>query len=432
MNSAEAAGSTTGACFVGPAFGGIASVTNPAASTCTMDLSWAAASTRCGGAVTYRVHRGTSPSFIPDAGNLIASGVAATAYSDVAALTDGTTYYYLVRAVDGANGADDGNSAILSSSPTGPVATGTWTDDGGDTGTAKLLLASPWSVQATGGKTGPNVYATGNYTNNLCSAVTSPAISVQSTSALSFATKYDIETSWDAGIVEVAQGPAFGTWTRLATVNYPDALLNLGNACGFPKTFSGTVFSKTYATPAYPVSDFTGSLAAFAGKDIKLRWRISSDATGTGKGWWLDDIAVTNAVFKQVCTPGAVESVPVEVSPDASPMLASRAAAGTAVDLGYTPACGAADNVVYWGYGPIAGSLAWTNAACAVGNTGTASFDPGDPAPETFLYFVIVGQSATKEGSYGRALTGTGPVERPEAVAVGACDRPQDLTGVCP
>ena len=61
-------------------------------------------------------------------------------------------------------------------------------------------------------------------------------------------------------------------------------------------------------------------------------------------------------------------------------------------------------------------------------NTGRATFDPGDPAPDGFFYFVIVGQSVSKEGSYGRGTLG----ERPEAIGVGACDRPQDLAGTCP
>jgi hypothetical protein len=429
--STETSAITTGVCFVGPAFAGLSSVTNTEATTCTVELAWAAAGPRCNPQVTYRAHRSTAPSFTPDAGNLIASGLTGTTFTDVAALVDGTAYYYLVRAVDGGNGMDDGNTVILSTIPTGPVATGTWTDDAGDTGAAKLVVSSPWSVQATGGKTAPHVYATGTYTNNLCAALTTPAISVLSVAALGFASKYDIETNWDAGIVEVAQGPAFSTWSRLTTVNYPDALLNPGTACSFPRTFTGTVFSKINATPAYPGTDYTGSLAAYAGKDIKLRFKLGSDSTGTGQGWWVDDIAVTNAVFKDVCSSGTGAN-PKEVSPTGAPMTASRAAAGTGVDFVYTPACGAVDNAVFWGVGPIVGSPVWTNSVCAVGNTGTSSFDPGDPAPGSFFYFVIVGQNAAKEGSYGQRFDGLVSTERPEAVGVGACDRPQDLTGDCP
>jgi hypothetical protein len=109
-------------------------------------------------------------------------------------------------------------------------------------------------------------------------------------------------------------------------------------------------------------------------------------------------------------------------------MTAARATSGTAVEAVYVPGCGTQDNAVFWGTGPIAGSINWTNTACAVDNTGRATFDPGDPAPDTFFYFVIVGQDATKEGSYGAGTLG----ERPEAIGIGVCDKPQDLAGTCP
>lgn len=430
-SSAEASASTTGVCFAGPAFTGLSSAVNALATTCSVSLTWPAATARCGGLVTYQVYRSTASPFTPSPANRIAAGLQATQLADHDALADSATYYYVVRATDSASGADDGNLVTLGATPTGPVASGTWTDDAGDTGAARLLLTAPWTVQATGGKTGPKVYATGTYTDNLCSALTTPTISVQSGAALSFASKYDIEQDWDAAIVEVAQGPAFDTWTRLTTVNYPDSLSNTGNACGFPRSFTGTVFSHSYATPAYSPSGYTGSLAAYAGKDIRLRWRIGSDGTGTGKGMWVDDIAVTNAVFRQVCASGPAAS-PMESGASGSPMTASRAAAGTAVDVAYGPGCGTLDNAVYWGSGPIVGSPVWTGAACALGDTGRASFDPGDPGPGGFLYFVIVGQSVTNESSYGQTFDGVSYGERPEAVGIGTCDLPQELTGLCP
>jgi hypothetical protein len=420
--SAEASAQTTGACTVGPAFAGVASVTNPGASTCSLELDWAQATTRCGGAVSYDVYRSATAPFTPSPANRIASGLAALAYTDQDALADGGTYHYVVRAVDAGNGADDGTGVNRSGTPTGPSTVGTWSDDGGDTGSAKLVPSAPWSLQATGGKTGPKVYATGTYTNNLCAALTSPSVSVQSTSVLRFAAKYDIEAGWDAAIVEVAEGPTFGTWSRLATVNYPDSLSNAGNACGFPKSFAGTVFSRYSATPAYPATDWNGSLAAYAGKEIRLRWRIGSDSTGTGKGMWVDDVAVTDAVFRSTCTSGAAP-VPGEVAS----ILPSRGA-GSAVDVTFAPTCGATDHAAFWGTGPISGAPSWTAAACGLGTSGSASFDPGDPAPGEFFYFVIVGQDATREGSFGSSSAG----ERPEAQGVGSCDRPQVLGGGCP
>lgn len=426
-NSSEASASTTGVCFAGPAFAGLSAAVNAEATTCGINLAWPSASAWCGGGVTYRVYRGTSPGFVPGPGNLIASGITATSFTDHAALTDGIAYSYVVRAVDAANGADDGNIVVRTAAPSGPVASGTWNDDAGDTTAAALSGTAPWSVKPSGGRTGPAVYATGTYGNNSCVALTSPTISVQAGSTLSFASKYSIEAGWDAGLVEYAEGPSFANWTKLTTVNYPDGLGNTGNACGFPTSFTGTVFSRNYGAPTYAASNYTGSLGALAGKNIKLRWRLGSDSTGTGAGWWVDDISVTNAVFRQVCLPGAAAS-----PSEAGPMTAARAATGTAIELAYTPACGALDHAVYWGTGPIVSAPAWTGAACALGTTGLASIDPGDPGAGWLIYFVIVGQSATAEGSYGWEFDGTSGVERPEAVGVGACDRPQVLGGTCP
>src|SRR5262249_31140839 len=148
-------------------------------------------------------------------------------------LASGTTYSYIVRATDAVSGTDDGNVIIKAAAPTGPDVPGTFLDDAGDAQTAKLSGTPPWSVKPTGGKTGPKVYATGAYSNNLCTSLTTPAITLQSGSVLSFAGKYDLETSYDAGIVEITQGPSYTTWTKIP-VGYPDSLPNTGNACGFP------------------------------------------------------------------------------------------------------------------------------------------------------------------------------------------------------
>ncbi len=429
--STEVAATATGDCTLGPSFAGLAAATDAAASTCSVDLSWPAASPWCGGLVTYRVHRSTSSSFVPSATNTVASGLTSTSFADHDALASASTYYYIVRAVDSVSGADDGNVATLLAVPTGVPVLGNWTDDAGDIGSARLEPALPWSVQSAGGKTGPKVYATGTYTNNLCSALTTPPIVLQTGGVLSFASKYNIETDYDAGIVEVATDPAFDTWTKLTTVNYPDRFDHSGNACGIPTSGAGTVYSRTIANPSYSVNPYSGALAAYDGRTIKLRWRLGSDAAVAGTGWWVDDVKVTNAMVPGVCSSGTAAN-PKEASPSGSPMTVGRPSSGAGLEVNYFPACGALDNAMYWGANPISGAVAWTSSACVLGNTGRATFDPGTPVPGAFYYFVVVGQTSTKEGSYGQAWGPSGPTERPQAVGVGACDRPQDLTGVCP
>ena len=104
--------------------------------------------------------------------------------------------------------------------------------------------------------------------------------------------------------------------------------------------------------------------------------------------------------------------------------------AGTALAVSFAPACGATDHGAYWGAGPVADSgPAWTGSACGLGTSGGGTFDPGATPPSGWLYLVIVGHDAVNEGSYGVESRGT---ERPESVAVGACDRPQFLGGDCP
>ena len=112
----------------------------------------------------------------------------------------------------------------------------------------------------------------------------------------------------------------------------------------------------------------------------------------------------------------------------AGPMTARRGA-GTSVQVDYVPACNATDHAVYWGTGPIAGALGWSASTCSLGTDGTTSFDPGVPPAGGLIYFVIVGQSASGEGSYGRSSSGA---ERTEASGVGACDRPQTPPGCNP
>lgn len=425
-NSNIAAASTTGACTIAPVFAGASAATDAASSTCTIGVDWPAAKRYCAGPLTYDVYRSTTAPFTPASSNLVAAGLAGTHFDDHAALSSGVTQYYIVRAIDATSGLSDGNVVTVSAAPTGPRVPGTWADDAGDTGTSQFQLQAPWSVLPTGGKTAPKVYATGTYSDNLCTAITSPTISLQSSSVLTFASKYDIETNYDAGVVEVAVGPSFSTWTKLATVNYPDSLSNSGNSCGIATGGAGTAFSRGNTTPAYPTSAYQGALSAYANKDIRLRFRFGTDGGVTGQGWWVDDVRVTNALIPGACASGAVPT-PKEVSAGV-PMTATRN--GASVDVLYAPACGALDTAAFWGTGRITGAPAWTGAACALGTTGRASFTPGGTLPPGGLaYFVLVGQRGAVEGSYGRRSSGA---ERPEAVGVGTCDAAQNLGGACP
>ena len=93
------------------------------------------------------------------------------------------------------------------------------------------------------------------------------------------------------------------------------------------------------------------------------------------------------------------------------------------VDMTYTAACDAADHTIYYGDLSNVSSHGYSDAACFVGTSGTASFDPGSGS----WFFLVVASNGSEEGSFGKDST---VVERPEAVGVGICDVPQNLAGV--
>jgi hypothetical protein len=117
-------GEACGACGGAPSFAGIVSAadSDPCSAAGSVNLAWdPAPAWGTGNGGTYSVYRDTVPSFTPSAANRIATGLATTSYSD-AAVVDGATYYYLVRAENDetcgsgpANGGlVDGNAAYRS------------------------------------------------------------------------------------------------------------------------------------------------------------------------------------------------------------------------------------------------------------------------------------------------------------------------------
>ena len=112
-------------------------------------------------------------------------------------------------------------------------------------------------------------------------------------------------------------------------------------------------------------------------------------------------------------------------SPPGEPALqASYNDVSGMIDIDYTPGCDAVDHTIYYGELGNVPTYGYSGAVCAIGTSGSASFDPGlDNA-----FFLVVGTSATTEGSYGRNGSNT---ERPEDTMTAGCDLPQDLGATC-
>jgi hypothetical protein len=107
-------------------------------------------------------------------------------------------------------------------------------------------------------------------------------------------------------------------------------------------------------------------------------------------------------------------------------MLAAWNPASGEVEVAYTAACDAVDHTIYYGDLAFVSSYGYTDAACFLGASGTASFDPGSGNS----FFLVVANDAAEEGSYGSWLSGGATDERDEASGLPACDYPRNLAGV--
>jgi hypothetical protein len=423
----------TGQCTLAPTFTGLASVTNPGGSTCILDLSWAPAASNCSGTISYSVYRSTTPGFTPGPSNNIALGVLGTAYSDSNGIVSGTTYYYVVRAHDTANGNEDANltqysgiPGLTSSTPISedfeepggqPTSGGTWTHSAGQ-GT------DDWAQNTAGNPHSPtHTFFTSDVSTIKDDYLVTPSVTLGDASAqLSFWHTYYLEATYDGAVIEISVNG--GAWTDLG------AQITQGG-------YTGTI-STAYSSPIAGRQAWTGgsvgtetqvlvNLTPYVSQPIRIRFRQADDSSVSATGWYVDDVVITTA-SAAACTT-TYSPNPKEASPSGFPMTAVKGS-GTAVNVSYTPGCGGTDHVIYWGSGPISGTLNWASAACGRGTSGSTSFDPGDPPAGSFYYFVTVAQNAPKEGSYG--LSGSG-AQRPEADNfVWTCNKPQDLTGTCP
>lgn len=298
--------STTGPCTAAPVFGGVASASTLGTASCVVDLGWTAPAPACGGPVTFNVYRSSTGGFVPGAGNRVATGVTAATYRDEAPSRGNN--FYVVRAVDGTSGAEDTNVTEISITPTGPLADGSWLT--GAEPNENLLelsagITSPehlaWHTSTVRFRSGARSYFS-LYENNYCAAAVSPPLELTAgqSSALTFWSLRDIESSFDGGVIEISTDGGT-TWSPLTpSPGYPGTMNTGADACGFATgrgAFTGT--SLTWA-------QHTVNLTPWAGQTVQIRFLFSTDGSQTREGWYLDDIAITHAQVPGTCWPGLV------------------------------------------------------------------------------------------------------------------------------
>ncbi len=154
-----------------------------------------------------------------------------------------------------------------------------------------------WEATTSSFYSAPNSYTdsrTGSYANNATVTMTltnSIDLSGYSNPRLVFWTKYDIESNWDYGQVEISTNNG-SSWTPLAG-NYTQAGTGSFQPNGQP------VYDGTQNDWVYEQMD----LSSYLSNQVKIKFELRTDGSQTRDGWYVDDIGIVVYTY-----------VPVELS----------------------------------------------------------------------------------------------------------------------
>ncbi|MFK7955477.1 MAG: S8 family serine peptidase [Lysobacterales bacterium] len=283
---------------------------------CGIDIDWDVGKASCPGVgLKYNVYRSVDPFFVPAPENRIAS-ITASGYQDLD-VEPLTTYYYAIRAEDGADsgsGPDGGNETgevarIRATTRSDVNVPGTYVDDI-DVQTF-VSTDAPWQVSQRRSSTGTFSFHNANdgetHPNLTCAYLTTPPIELESGSPrLTYDAWYNLEEFWDGVVVEISTDgganwqdlPPAGGYPSDFSMTAPDG--EPINECGYAATqgaFNGVRES---------FQEYASALDAYAGQTVQIRWAFSSDPGLEFEGFYLDNVAISNASTPAACIAGAL------------------------------------------------------------------------------------------------------------------------------
>lgn len=276
-----------------------------AASPGNVSLNWNAVT----GASSYKVYRGTSSGTYSE----IATNVLTNSYSD-ATVSNGTSYYYVVSAYNGADSAYS-NEAVIRSIASFSISVTvlsdssvqvSWTNPaGGSTydvkygtasGTYTTTLSNQTSpVTVTGLSSGSEYFFVVDAKNSVGNGTTRSSAEVGATTAFgapnglaAAATPGSVSLTWNsvsgATSYKVLRGTASGTYTEIesnaGTNSYTDSTVSDGTTYFYVvRAFNGTDSANSNEASVRPISAFTFSSATVASaSSLTLTWTAATGA----------------------------------------------------------------------------------------------------------------------------------------------------------
>jgi hypothetical protein len=213
-----------------------------------------------------------------------------------------------------------------------------------------------WTTGTTQRDTLPNSVFTADPSSVSDRMLISPSVAITSSNAqITFRHYYDTESTFDGGVLELAVDG--GAFTDIVTAG---GMFVSG-------AYNGTI-STSYSNPLAGRAAWTGSSSGFktttvnlpataAGHNVRLQWRLGSDTSVSGTGWYVDTISInggyaccSSLTRPRLLSPQAVGSNGLTLAYDAIP--GQTYLLETAPDLGSTNWTAVKTN-------PGAGSRVW-------------------------------------------------------------------------
>jgi hypothetical protein len=332
--SACAAAAATGACTLSPTFAGLSTAADATQATCSLDLAWPAAASRCSNPVTYNVYRSTDPTFTPGPESLAASGLTGTSFRDAGSLLNSVPYTYIVRAANTASRQEDGNLVRRSVAPAGPFASpvtltdtfeGTASGGGFDLGDWSHAAGSggaDWTWSTDRSQSPSHSWYSASQSFRADRSLVTPPFTPQAGSLLTFWHTYEFDKCYDGGTLEISVDGG-NSWTVV-----PDAAFLEG---GFTQTlFQGSPIGGKRGWclgQLGPMTKVRLDLSGWAGQQARLRWHAGEDSEIALAGWYIDSVTLANVGAASVCTPARPQPLDFYTLPPCR-LVDTRAAAG--------------------------------------------------------------------------------------------------------
>ena len=188
---------------------------------------------------------------------------------------------------------------------------------------------SAWATTTTASDSAPNaIFSPAPATRGSNELVSQTFQLLPGNSQLSFRHRYELESGFDGGVLEMKIGA--GAFAEILAAGgsfvsggYVQALSS-GNALGVRQAWTGTNASFSTVLINLP--------ASAAGQNVQFRWRCGTDSSVSRAGWWIDSLAINGAL----CCGGVFP--PVITTPPQSQTVSAGAPAGfSASAIGQNP-----------------------------------------------------------------------------------------------